>query len=51
MHVRDLPRGEAEVAEDDVLDAVGEEVTAERDALLGLLVEEVEDDREVVDSE
>ena len=46
-----FPRGEAQVAEDDVLDALGEEVAAVRDRLDGLLVEQVEDHREVVDAE
>src|ERR671929_85356 len=43
VHVRDLPRREAEVAEDDVLDAVREEVAPVRHGLRGLLVEQVED--------
>ena len=42
---------EAQVAEDDVLDALREEVAAVRDADLGLLVEEVEHHREVVHAE
>ena len=51
VHVRDLPGREAEVAEDDILDAVLEEVAAQRDRDLRLLVEEIEDHREVVDAE
>jgi hypothetical protein len=49
--VRDLPRGEAEVAEDDVLDPGCEEVAAVRDCLDRVLADEVEDHREVVDAE
>src|SRR5919201_449773 len=51
VHVRDLPGGEAEVAEDDVLDALREEVSAVGDRVDRLLVKEVEDHREVVDAE
>ena len=49
--MRDLSGGEAEVAEDDVLDAVLEEVAALRGRHLGLLVEQVQDHGQVVDSE
>src|SRR5262245_25055343 len=51
VHVRDLPRREAEVAEDNVLDAGREEVSAERDRLVGLLVQQVQDHGQVVDAE
>ena len=51
VHVRDLPRGKAQVAEDDVLDAGLQEVLTECDRLCRILVEEIEDDREVVDAE
>ena len=51
VHVRDLPAREAQVAEDDVLDARREEVAPVRDALVRLLVEQVEDHREVVHAE
>ena len=49
--MRDLPGGEAEVAEDDVLDALGEEVAAVRDRLDRVLADQPEDHREVVDAE
>jgi hypothetical protein len=49
--VRDLPGGEAQVAEDDVLHAGREERVALRDGTARLLLEQVEDDREVVDAE
>jgi len=42
---------EAQVTEDDVLDPLGEEVAAVRDRLGRLLVEQVEDDREIVNPE
>ncbi len=45
------PEGKAEVAEDDVLDARLQEVAAERDRFHRILVQQVEDDREVVDAE
>src|SRR5581483_5582856 len=48
VHVRDLPGREAQVAEDDVLDPWRQEVAAVRNGLLGLLVEEVQDHRQVV---
>src|SRR5581483_7241633 len=51
VHMRDLPGREAEVAEDDVLDAGGEEVAPVRERNLGLLVEQVEDHRQVVHPE
>src|SRR3954452_8658512 len=51
MHVGDLPAREAQVAEDDVFDAFRQEVAALRNRCLGLLVEQVEDHREVVHSE
>ncbi len=51
VHVRDLARREAEVAEDDVLDAGREEVAAVRHSDLGILVEQVEDHRQVVHAE
>src|SRR4051812_3454739 len=51
VHVRDLPGREAEVAEDDVLDAVREEVAAVGDRRLRLLVEQMEDHGQVVDAE
>src|SRR5262245_14026454 len=51
VHVCDLPGREAQVAEDDVLDPVLEEVAALGRRRLRLLVEQVEDDREVVDAE
>ena len=51
MHVGDAPGGEAEVAEDDVLDTRCEERVAVGPHLLGLLVEQVQDHREVVDAE
>src|SRR3954451_18852816 len=51
VHVRDLPGGEAQVAEDDVLDALVEEGVAVRRRLDDLLLDQVEDDREVVDAE
>ena len=51
VHVRDHTRGEAEVAEDDVLDPGREVRVAVRPALGRLLVEQVEDHREVVDAE
>ena len=46
-----LPGREAQVAEDDVLDALLEERLAARPDLGRLLAEQVEDDREVVDAE
>ena len=49
--MRRLPGGEAEVAEDDVLDAGLEERLSAREHLARLLVEEEEDDREVVHAE
>src|SRR5690242_36924 len=51
VHVRDLSRGEAKVAEDDVLDPLVEERVAVRRRLDDLLLDQVEDDREVVDAE
>ena len=51
MHVRDAPGREAEVAEDDILDAWLEEVTSERDGLDRVLVEEVQDHGQIVDTE
>src|SRR4051812_5408046 len=51
VHVRDLPAREAEVAEDDVLDALGQERVPVRDRLARLLVEQVEDHRQVVHAE
>ena len=47
----DLPGREAQEAEDDVLDAGREEGIAARPDLLGLLADQIEDDREVVDAE
>ena len=47
----DLPRGEAQVAEDDVLDSGRQVGVAVRPALGRLLVEQVQDHREVVDAE
>ncbi len=47
----ELARREAQVAEDDVLDALLEERLAACPDLGGLLVEQMEDDREVVDAE
>ena len=49
--MRHLAGGEAEEAEDDVLDAVLEIVHAVGDRLGRLLLEQPEDDREVVDAE
>ena len=49
--MRDLPRREAQVAEDDVLDALGEEGVAVRRGLDDLLLDQVLDHREVVDAE
>ena len=51
MHVRDLAAGEAQVTEHDVLDARREEVAALCDSDLRILVEQVEDHREVVHAE
>ena len=51
VHVRDLPAREAQVAEDDVLDALGRKSRPCATALVGLLVEQVEDHREVVHAE
>src|SRR5581483_9604490 len=51
VHVRDLAAREAEVAEDDVLDAGREEVAAVGDGERGVLVEQVEDHAQVVDAE
>src|SRR5260370_20395094 len=51
MHVSDPAARKAEVAEHDVLYSGREEVAAVRHALLGLLVEEVEDHREVMNAE
>src|SRR6201984_1066238 len=51
VHVGNLPRGEAQVAEDDVLDSVGEERVAVRRGLDDLLLDQVQDHREVVDAE
>src|SRR3954471_14557024 len=48
MHVRDLPAREAQIAEHDILDAFGEEVAPMRDGFGRLLVEEIENDRQVV---
>ena len=47
----DLPGREAQEAEDDVLDAWREEGISARPDLLGLLADQIEDDREVVDAE
>ncbi len=49
--MRDLAGGEAQVAEDDVFDSVGEEVAAVGDRVLRLLVEQVQDHGQVVDAE
>ena len=46
--MRGLPGGKAHVAEDDVLDSFLEKGLAARDELVRLLLEEVEDHREVV---
>src|SRR5919106_5961755 len=51
VHVGDPPRREAEVAEDDVLDAARQEVAPVGERGLRLLVEEVQDHGEVVDAE
>ena len=51
VHVRDLARGEAQEAEDDVLDALLEVVHPVRHRLARLLAEEPEDHGEVVDAE
>src|SRR3990170_105945 len=51
VHVGDLSGREAEVTEHDVLHPAREEVPTEGIGLLGILVEEVEDHREVVDTE
>ena len=51
MHVRDLPRGEPEVAEHDVLNTRGEERVPVCPGLRGLLADEVEDHRQVVHAE
>ena len=51
MHVRDDSGGEAEVAEDDVLDARVQERLAARPGLDRLLADEVEDHGEVVGAE
>ena len=51
MHVGDLARGEAEIAEDDVLDAAVKEVTAMRDDLHRVLADQPEDHGEVVHAE
>ena len=51
VHVGDLPGGEPEEAEDDVLDPLLEVVHAVRDRLARLLAEEPEDDRQVVHPE
>src|SRR5581483_1063089 len=51
VHVRDLAARKAQVAEDDVLDTLGQEVAAVGHRLGRLLVEQVEDDRQVVHAE
>ena len=52
VHVRDPPGGKAQVAEDDVLDAVAHERLAAREHLLRLLaVEQVQQHRDVVRAE
>ena len=49
--MRDDARGEAQVAEDDVLHALAHVGSAVREALLGLLADEVQHDRHVVRAE
>jgi hypothetical protein len=51
MHVGDLAGREAQVAEDDVLDPLGEEGLATCPGFLGLLLQEMEDHREVMNAE
>ena len=51
VHVRDLAGGEAQEAEDDVLHARRQERVPLGDRLARLLLEQVQDDREVVDAE
>ncbi len=51
MEVSDDPGGEAQVAEDDVLDALAHVGAPVRDALLGLLADQVEDHGDVVRAE
>jgi hypothetical protein len=51
MHVRHLPGGEPQVAEDDVLDAARQESVALCAHFARLFLEEVQQDRQVVDAE